>query len=63
MRTALYYDLGMANKKRGKDIHAVILGRRGGKAWAAKATPEERSEAGRRAATARWAKAKRKAKP
>ena len=42
----------------GKDPAAVALGRKGGlkggKARAAKMTPEERSEAARRAATARW---------
>jgi hypothetical protein len=44
----------------GKDPAAVALGRkgglRGGKARAAKMTPEERSEAARKAATARWNK-------
>lgn len=43
-----------------KDPAAVALGRRGGlkggKARAAKLTPEERTEAARKAATARWAK-------
>lgn len=42
----------------GKDPAAVALGRRGGlkggKARAAKMTPEERSEAARKAANARW---------
>ena len=42
----------------GKDPAAVALGRKGGlkggKARAAKMTPEERSEAARRAARARW---------
>lgn len=42
----------------GKDPAAVALGRRGGrkggKARAEKMTPEERSEAARRAANARW---------
>lgn len=42
----------------GKDQAAVALGRRGGKkggkARAAKMTPEERSEAARKAARARW---------
>jgi hypothetical protein len=42
----------------GKDPAAVVLGRRGGrkggKARAEKMTPEERSEAARRAAQARW---------
>jgi hypothetical protein len=43
----------------GKDPAAVALGRKGGlkggKARAAKMTPEERSEAAKRAAAARWA--------
>lgn len=43
----------------GKDPAAVALGRRGGlkggKARAAKMTPEERSESARKAAEARWA--------
>jgi len=42
----------------GKDPAAVALGRKGGlkggKARAARMTPEERSEAARRAAQARW---------
>ena len=42
----------------GKDPAAVALGRKGGKkggkARAAKMTPEERSEAARKAARARW---------
>jgi hypothetical protein len=49
-----------ANPDEGKDPAAVSLGRRGGlrggKARAAKMTPEERSESARRAAKARWAK-------
>ena len=44
----------------GKDPAAVALGRKGGlkggKARAAKLTPEERSEAARKAAAARWSK-------
>jgi hypothetical protein len=44
----------------GKDPAAVALGRRGGlkggKARAAKMTPEERSEAARSAARARWSR-------
>lgn len=43
----------------GKDPAAVALGRRGGlvggKARAAKMTPEQRSEAAKKAAAARWA--------
>jgi len=46
----------------GKDPAAVALGRRGGlkggKARAASMTPEQRSEAARKAAAARWAKEK-----
>lgn len=44
----------------GKDPAAVALGRKGGlkggKARAERLTPEERSEAARKAAEARWAK-------
>jgi hypothetical protein len=44
----------------GKDPAAVALGRRGGlkggKARASKLTPEERSEAARKAAAARWSR-------
>lgn len=44
----------------GKDPAAVALGRKGGlkggKARAAKLTPEERSESARKAAQARWSK-------
>jgi hypothetical protein len=45
----------------GKDPAAVALGRKGGlkggKARAEKMTPEQRSEAARKAAAARWGKA------
>ena len=47
-----------SNPDEGKDPAAVALGRKGGlkggKARAAKLTPEERSEAARKAAEARW---------
>ena len=47
----------------GKDPAAVALGRKGGlkggKARAATMTPEELSEAGRKAAKARWGKSKK----
>jgi hypothetical protein len=47
-----------ADPNEGKDPAAVELGRKGGlkggKARAAKMTPEQRSEAARRAARARW---------
>lgn len=43
-----------------KNPHAIALGRKGGKkggpARAAKLTPEERSEAARKAVLVRWAK-------
>jgi hypothetical protein len=39
-----------------KNAAAVALGRKGGRARAAKLSPEERSEAARRAVTARWQK-------
>lgn len=39
-----------------KNPAAVALGRKGGKATASKRTPEERSEAARKAVEARWAK-------
>ena len=44
--------------KADKNPHAIELGRlgasKGGRALAARRTPEERSEAARKAATARW---------
>jgi len=47
-----------------KNPHAVALGRKGGlkggPATAAKRTPAQRSEAARKAVTARWAKTKKK---
>ena len=49
-----------ADPDAGKDPAAVALGRKGGlkggKARAAKLTPEERSEAARKAAAARWSR-------
>jgi hypothetical protein len=51
-------DEDRAGRDDGKDPAAVALGRKGGekggKARAAKMTPEERSEAASRAAKARW---------
>lgn len=48
------------NPDEGKNPHAVALGRlggqKGGKARAAKLTPEQRSDIARRAARARWDK-------
>lgn len=43
-----------------KNPAAVELGRKGGKATARKLTPQQRKESARRAAQARWAKAKKK---
>jgi len=50
---------GMA-KKENKDLHAVHLGRLGGRARMKKLTPEKRSEIAKKAARARWAKARGK---
>lgn len=51
-------DEPVADPDEGKDPAAVALGRKGGKkggkARAARMTPEERSQAARRAAQARW---------
>jgi hypothetical protein len=50
----------MEKKKKSKNPHAVALGRlggrKGGKVRFAKLTPEQRSELGRKAVLARWAK-------
>jgi hypothetical protein len=50
----------MAKKKKSKNPHAVALGRlggrKGGKVRFSKLTPEQRSELGRKAVLARWAK-------
>ena len=45
-----------------KNSAAVELGRKGGKARARKLTPEERTEAARKAVEARWAKQRALAK-
>jgi hypothetical protein len=51
-------DVPKLDPQEGKDPAAVALGRKGGlkggKARAAKMTPEERTEAARKAARARW---------
>lgn len=47
----------MAEKKPAKNLAAVLLGQRGGRATAEKLTAEEKSAIGRRAATARWRQA------
>ena len=48
------------NPDEGKNIHAVVLGRlggrKGGKARAEKLTAEQRRESARKAAQARWSK-------
>jgi hypothetical protein len=50
----------MAKIKKSKNPHAVALGRlggrKGGKVRFSKLTPEQRSELGRKAVLARWAK-------
>lgn len=46
--------------KKKKNPFAVALGRRGGKARAARLTPEEQSAIARKASLARWARAKRR---
>jgi hypothetical protein len=64
IRDRLRYNCGMAENQDPTDDElrelARILGRRGGlkggKARAAKMTPEERSESARKAVQARWAK-------
>lgn len=43
-----------------KDPAAVALGRKGGLARAKKMTPEQRSEAARKAVSARWRKRRKK---
>ena len=53
-------------KKKGKNPHAVALGRlgglKGGKARAARLSAEQRRELARKAVQARWAKAKGEAR-
>jgi hypothetical protein len=48
----------MPRKK--KDPAAIAMGRKGGRARMRTMTPQQRRESARRAARARWAKAKRK---
>jgi hypothetical protein len=45
-----------------KDPSAIKLGRKGGKATAARRTKQERSEAARKAVIARWAKKRKEGK-
>ena len=51
------YNADMGTKK---NPHAVALGKKGGKARAAKLSAEELSKQGRRAVLARWAKTKKR---
>ncbi len=55
--------MAKAKGSKKKNPHAVALGRlgglKGGKARAAQLTAEQRSELGRKAVQARWAKAKK----
>jgi hypothetical protein len=51
----------MPRKK--KDPAATVLARKGGRARMRTMTPEQRRESARRAARARWAKAKQKKTP
>jgi hypothetical protein len=46
----------MAKGKKRKLVDIQVLGRQGGKARAANLTPQQRSEAARKAANARWLK-------
>lgn len=50
----------MAEKKKQKNPAAVALGRKGGKRSRVNLTPEQRTELGRKAVQARWAKAKQR---
>jgi hypothetical protein len=43
-------------EEEGKDANAAALGRKGGKARAAKMSPKKRAEIARRAAKTRWAR-------
>jgi hypothetical protein len=47
-------------KKNEKNPHAVALGQKGGQARMHKLTLEQRTEIARKAARARWAKAKKR---
>ena len=49
----------MTKRTKRKNPNAVALGRKGGKARVKSLTPEERSEAARKAVLARWKKVKR----
>lgn len=66
LRDRVAYRISVAKKKLPPDVHSffVAMGRKGGKiggrALAAKLTPEERKENARKAVLARWAKTKKK---
>jgi hypothetical protein len=53
------YDNGMRRKKKEKNLAAVILGQKGGKARLTKMTKAERQDSARKAAKARWQKLKK----
>jgi len=57
---AAMYTRGMARRK---NPYAVRLGRKGAEARAAKLTPEQRQEIARKAAQARWSKARQAKQP
>jgi hypothetical protein len=56
VRRRLGYDECMAEKNKAAQELGRLGGAKGGKARAKNMTPEERSEAARKAANARWAK-------
>ena len=56
MLERLSYCFGMAGKNKAAQALGKLGGLKGGKARAAKLTPEQRKEIAQRAATARWAK-------
>ena len=60
LHTAVHIIMRMAEKRKRKNPAAVALGRRGGARSRINLTPEQRTELARRAAAARWAKAKGK---
>jgi hypothetical protein len=62
LRTAAHFGINSNDRNdvmTPKNAAAVELGRKGGKATARKLTPQQRKESARRAAQARWARAKK----
>ena len=59
VRKRLSYDYFMPEKNKAAQELGRLGGAKGGKARAANMTPEERSEAARKAVNARWAKWRR----